>query len=71
MGSRSWVAALAGGSSQLEIVGDFLHIDSDWAFFHGRGVSWLQLGRRAKGGSAVDHLYLGAVTVISLKGMVD
>ena len=42
--SRSWVAALAGGSSQLEIVGDFLHIDSDWAFFHGRGVSWLQLG---------------------------
>ena len=22
-------------------VGDFLHIDSDWAFFHGRGVSWL------------------------------
>ena len=28
-------------------------------------------GRRGTGGSAVEHLYLGAVTVISLKGMVD
>ena len=41
--------SLLGGGPGRRVVtagdaGDFLHIDSDWAFFNGRGVSWLALG---------------------------
>ena len=70
--------SLLGGGPGRRVVtagdaGDFLHIDSDWAFFSRQRGELVAIGsgRRAKGGSAVEHLYLGAVTVISLKGMVD
>ena len=54
--------SLLGGGPGRRVVtagdaGDFLHVDSDWAFFNGRGVSWLEFvcGRRATGGSAVEE----------------
>ena len=52
--------------------GDFLHIDSDWAFFNGRGASWLELGVEGEQQEEVQWRNPAAsVTVISLKGMVD